>query len=148
MRPWSCLVLVLAACGEAAAPAEPVSVAEAAPEVEELASSKIASAMNIPFLNRVWTIANTIVKRSLGQIDERLATEIGMMMQDPAELNRAIAKARRWQKDTAAGVEKLKARRERMVKSTPINAVTRPVSIVGSVQNAFAPQRNQNAMAR
>lgn len=35
MRPWSCLVLVLAACGEAAAPAEPVSVAEAAPEVEE-----------------------------------------------------------------------------------------------------------------
>jgi hypothetical protein len=35
MRLWSCLVLVLAACGEAAAPAEPP--AEAAPAVEEAA---------------------------------------------------------------------------------------------------------------
>jgi|GEM_PF-4105386 len=118
--------------------------AKAAPEVEELASSKVASAMNIPFLNRVWTIANTIVKRSLGQIDERLATEIGMMMQDPAELNRAIAKARRYEKETAAGAEKLKARRKRITKVTP----TRAISGAVTVQNALAPQANQNAMAR
>lgn len=118
--------------------------AKAAPEVEELASSKISSAMNIPFLNRAWTIANTIVKRSLGQIDEKLATKIGMMMQDPAELNRAIAKARRYEKETAAGVEKLKARRQRITQVTPAKAVSGAVS----VQNAFAPQVNQNAMAR
>lgn len=120
--------------------------AKAAPEVEELASSRIASFTNIPFLNRAWTIANTIVKRSLGMIDEKLATEIGLMMQDPAELSRAITKARKYEEKTAAGTEKLKARRERMVRSTPVNAVTRPVSIVGSV-NTMSPE-NRNAMAR
>lgn len=120
--------------------------AKAAPEVEELASSRIASFTNIPFLNRAWTIANTIVKRSLGMIDEKLATEIGLMMQDPAELSQAISKARKYEEKTAAGTEKLKARRERIVRSTPVSAVTRPVSIVGSV-NTMSPQ-NRNAMAR
>lgn len=120
--------------------------AKAAPEVEELASSRIASFTNIPFLNRAWTIANTIVKRSLGMIDEKLATEIGLMMQDPAELSQAISKARKYEEKTAAGTEKLKARRERIVRSTPVSAVTRPVSIVGSV-NTMTPE-NRNAMAR
>lgn len=120
--------------------------AKAAPEVEELASSRISSFTNIPFLNRAWTIANTVVKRSLGMIDEKLATEIGLMMQDPAELSRAITKARAYEEKTAAGTEKLKTRRERMVKSTPTSAITRPVSFIGSV-NTMTPQ-NRNAMAR
>lgn len=120
--------------------------AKAAPEVEELASARISSVTNIPFLNRAWTIANTIVKRSLGMIDEKLATQIGLMVQDPAELSRAISKARQYEEKTAATTEKLKARRERIVKSTPVSKVTRPVSIVGSV-NTMSPE-NRNAMAR
>jgi hypothetical protein len=99
--------------------------------------------MNIPFLNRTWTIANTIVKRTLGRVDEKLATEIGMMMQDPAELNRAIAKARRYEKETKQTVEKLKARRQRIMQVTP----KRAVAGIASVQNAMAPE-NRNAMAR
>lgn len=116
----------------------------AAPEVGELASAKITSAMNIPFLNRTWTIANTLVKRSLGRIDERLATEIGMMMQDPAELNRAIAKARRYEKETQANVEKFRKRRQGAMTLSPPRAIAGAVT----VQNALAPQVNQNAMAR
>jgi hypothetical protein len=117
--------------------------AKAAPEVEELASAKITPSLNIPFLNRTWTIANTLIKRSLGKIDEKLATEIGMMMQDPAELNRAIAKARRYAKETEQGVEKLKARRQRITQVTPKKAISGAVSI----QNAMSPE-NRNAMAR
>ena len=117
--------------------------AKAAPEVEELASAKVTSAMNIPFLNRAWTIANTVVKRSLGKIDEKLATEIGLMMQDPAELNRAIAKAKRYEKDTAKTVGKLREKRQKMVGQLPKQALYGSVSF----QNAMSPQ-NQNAMAR
>jgi len=115
----------------------------AAPEVDELASAKIASAMNIPFLNRAWTIANTIVKRSLGKIDEKLATEIGMMMQDPAELSKAITKAKEYEAKTAGIVEKARARRQGVVKAAPRQAIAGSVSF----QNVMAPE-NRNAMAR
>jgi transcriptional regulator with XRE-family HTH domain len=84
----------------------------AAPEVDELASARIASSMNIPFLNRAWTIANTVIKRSLGRIDEKLATEIGMMMQDPAELSKAITKAKQYEARTAEIAERAKGRRQ------------------------------------
>jgi len=115
----------------------------AAPEVDELASAKIASAMNIPFLNRAWTIANTVVKRSLGKIDEKLATEIGMMMQDPAELSKAITKAREYEAKTAGMVEKARGRRQGVVKAAPRQAIAGSVSF----QNAMTPE-NRNAMAR
>jgi hypothetical protein len=115
--------------------------ASAAPEVEELASSRISSAMNIPFLNRTWTIANTIIKRSLGKIDEKLATEIGMMMQDPAELNRAIAKARRYAKETERGVARIRA------PAAPVSPATRARRLTGAV-NVMSQTENQNAMAR
>lgn len=115
----------------------------AAPEVDELASAKIASAMNIPFLNRAWTIANTVVKRSLGKIDERLATEIGMMMQDPAELSKAISKAKKYEADTAAIASRAKARRQNVIAAAPRQAASGSVSF----QNVMAPE-NQNAMAR
>jgi hypothetical protein len=117
--------------------------AKASPEVEELASARVAPAMNIPFLNRTWTIANTLIKRSLGRIDEKLATEIGMMMQDPAELNRAIAAARKYERETKQGVEKLKARRQRVTQVTPKKVISGAVS----VQNTMSPE-NRNAMAR
>jgi hypothetical protein len=117
--------------------------AKSAPEVEELASAKITPSLNIPFLNRTWTIANTLIKRSLGKIDEKLATEIGMMMQDPAELNRAIARARRYAKETEQGVERLKARRQRITQVTPKKVISGAVS----VQNTMSPE-NRNAMAR
>lgn len=116
--------------------------AKAAPEVDELASAHIASAMNIPFLNRVWTIANTATKRLLGQIDEKTAVKIGLMVQDPAELNRAIAKARRWEKETAQNIEKLRERRRQITKMTPSRAISGAVTF----QNVMAP-KNRNAMA-
>jgi hypothetical protein len=117
--------------------------AKAAPEVEELASAKVASAMNIPFLNRTWTIANTIIKRSLGKIDEKLATKIGMMMQDPAELNRAIAQARKYERETKQSVEKFKKAKKQALTFTPVEKIAGAVT----VQNAMNPQ-NRNAMAR
>ena len=117
--------------------------AKAAPEVEELASAKVASAMNIPFLNRTWTIANTIIKRSLGKIDEQLATKIGMMMQDPAELNRAIAQARKYERETKQSVEKFKKAKKQALTFTPVEKIAGAVT----VQNAMNPQ-NRNAMAR
>jgi hypothetical protein len=115
----------------------------AAPEVDELASARISSAMNIPFLNRSWTIANTVIKRSLGRIDEKLATEIGMMMQDPAELSRAITKAKQYEARTAEIAERAKSRRQGVVKAAPRQAASGSVSF----QNVMAPE-NQNAMAR
>jgi hypothetical protein len=115
----------------------------AAPEVDELASARISSAMNIPFLDRSWTIANTVIKRSLGRIDEKLATEIGMMMQDPAELSRAITKAKQYEARTAEIAERAKSRRQGVVKAAPRQAASGSVSF----QNVMAPE-NQNAMAR
>jgi hypothetical protein len=115
----------------------------AAPEVDELASARISSAMNIPFLNRAWTIANTVIKRSLGRIDEKLATEIGMMMQDPAELSKAITKAKQYEARTAEIAERAKGRRQGVVKAAPRQAISGAVSF----QNVMAPE-NQNAMAR
>jgi hypothetical protein len=115
----------------------------AAPEVDELASARIASSMNIPFLNRAWTIANTVIKRSLGRIDEKLATEIGMMMQDPAELSKAITKAKQYEARTAEIAERAKSRRQGVVKAAPRQAISGSVSF----QNVMAPE-NQNAMAR
>jgi len=108
---------------------------------KELASAKISGGLNIPFLNRAWTIANTIVKRTLGKIDEKLATEIGLMMQDPAELNRAIAKAREYQKATERGVAKIRGER------APLTPETRARRAVGAI-NVMTQSQNQNAMAR
>ena len=121
--------------------------AAVAPEVGELASAKVTSAMNIPFLNRNWTIANTIVKRTLGRVDTKLATEIGMMMQDRGEFLAALREAKKYAAATQKTTEKLKARRQKITQGTRTSPVTRPVSIVGSVQNAMSPE-NRNAMAR
>ena len=99
--------------------------------------------MNIPFLNRAWTIANTVIKRSLGRIDEKLATEIGMMMQDPTELSKAITKAKQYEARTAEIAERARGRRQGVVKAAPRQAISGAVSF----QNVMAPE-NQNAMAR
>jgi hypothetical protein len=118
--------------------------AKAAPEVEELASAKISSALNIPFLDRTWTIANTLIRRSLGKIDENLAVKIGMMMQDPAELNKAITKAKDYYARTEKGVAAIKEGQRKTVQAIPRKAISGAVSF----QNVMAPQQNQNAMAR
>lgn len=117
--------------------------AAAAPDIKTLLSDRVASNLNIPFLNRVWTIANTLIKRSVGKFDEKLATEIAIKLQDPKELNRAIAKARRYERETTKGLEKIQAKRRQLTQVTP----TRVLSLTGSVSNAMAPE-NRNAMAR
>lgn len=117
--------------------------AATAPEVKELASANISSALNIPFLNRTWTIANTAIKRSLGQIDEKLAVKLALLVQDPKELSRAIAKAKRWEKETAEKVKGFRAAREK-ARITPQKALLGGVPVA----NALSPQTNQNAMAR
>jgi hypothetical protein len=113
----------------------------ASESAKELASAKISAGLNIPFLNRAWTIANTVVKRTLGKIDEKLATEIGLMMQDPAELNRAIAKAKEYQKRTESGVAKIRGER------APLTPEARSRRAIGAV-NIMTQSQNQNAMAR
>jgi len=115
----------------------------ATPSAEELASSKLGSISHLNLLNRVWTIANTVVKRSLGKIDEKLATEIGMQMLDPAEFKKALTAAQEYSKATEKGVENIRARKA-AVKKTII-----PPAISGAVTfgNVMAPE-NRNAMAR
>lgn len=113
----------------------------ASESAKELASAKISAGLNIPFLNRAWTIANTVVKRTLGKIDEKLATEIGLMMQDPAELNRAIAKAKEYQKRTERVTAKIRGER------APLTPEARSRRVIGAV-NVMTQSQNQNAMAR
>jgi len=115
----------------------------ATPSAEELASSKLGSISHLNLLNRVWTIANTVVKRSLGKIDEKLATEIGMQMLDPAEFKKALTAAQEYSKATEKGVENIRARKA-ATKKTVI-----PPAISGAVTfgNVMAPE-NRNAMAR
>jgi len=108
---------------------------------KELASAKISSGLNIPFLNRAWTIANTVVKRTLGKIDEKLATEIGMMMQDPKDLSKAIAAAKKYVAETEQATAKIRGER------APATPETRARRAIGAV-NVMTQSQNQNAMAR
>lgn len=105
--------------------------------VEDLASTQLGPITHLNLLNRVWTIANTIIKRSLGKIDQKLATQIGMEMLDPAEMQKALQAASEYN----ARTEALSKRKPRQV-SPPV------LSGAVTFQNALSPQQNQNAMAR
>ena len=109
----------------------------------EIASSKISPISHMQFLNRAWTFANTVLKRSLGKIDERLAVEIGMNMLDPKDLNKAIDAAKKYTAETEAMTTRAKERRRGITQALPREAAAFGVSF----QNAMAPE-NQNAMAR
>lgn len=103
---------------------------------EKLASERFGGAPS--WLNPIWTIVNTIVKRSLGKIDEKLATQIGMEMLDPKQLRKTLEAAQEYNARTEA------IRRgagERKTMRAPI------VSGAVSFQNVLAPE-NRNAMAR
>ena len=115
--------------------------AAAAPEVGELASAKISPITSIRFLNSTWTIANSLIKRTLGQIDEATAVKIGMLMQDPAELNRAIAAARKYARETKQGAERIRA------PLPPVTPAARARQAIGAV-NVMSQAQNRNAMAR
>ena len=115
----------------------------AASNVDELASAKIAPISNIPFLNRTWTIANTVLRRTLGKIDDKLAVEIGMNMLNPRELAKAVDAAKKYASKTEAMTERVREKRREMVKALPKEAASFGVSF----QNAMTPE-NQNAMAR
>lgn len=107
---------------------------------EDLASSQVGPISHLNLLNRVWTITNTIIKRSLGKIDQKLATEIGLEMLDPSQMKKALQAAQEYDARTKQIQAKLGARRP-----TP-----KPTPVSGAVtfQNVMAPQQNQNAMAR
>lgn len=121
---------------------EQAALGRAASEsAEEIASSGVTAGLNIPFLNTNWTIANTIVKRTLGKVDKKLAVEIGLMMQDPAALNRAITKAKQYKERTERTVAKIRGARG------PLTPETKARRAIGAV-NVMTQSQNQNAMAR
>lgn len=105
---------------------------------EELASSQIGPISHLNLLNRVWTITNTIVKRSLGKIDEKLATQIGMEMLDPAQMKKALEAA-----------QKYNARTEEIKRGLGNRKPAAAPAVSGAVtfQNVMTPE-NRNAMAR
>lgn len=105
---------------------------------EDLASAQVGPISHLNLLNRVWTIANTIVRRSLGKIDEKIATQIGMEMLDPAEMQKALQAA-----------EKYNARTEELRRGVSGRSAPKPPVVSGAVTflNAMAPE-NQNAMTR
>lgn len=105
---------------------------------EELASSQIGPISHLNLLNRVWTITNTIVKRSLGKIDEKLATQIGMEMLDPAQMKKALEAA-----------QKYNARTEEIRRGLGNRKPAAAPAVSGAVtfQNVMTPE-NRNAMAR
>lgn len=105
--------------------------------VEDLASTQLGPITHLNLLNRVWTIANTIIKRSLGKIDQKIATQIGMEMLDPAEMKKALQAASEYNAKTEA----LSKRKSRSV-SPPV------LSGAVTVQNVMRRRDNQNAMAR
>lgn len=115
----------------------------ASDDVAELASARVSPSLNIPFLNRTWTIANTVLKRTLGKIDDKLAVEIGMNMLDPRELAKAVDAAKKYASETEAMTERVRKKRRGMVKALPKEAASFGVSF----QNAMTPE-NRNAMAR
>jgi hypothetical protein len=98
----------------------------------------LSSQYKVPnWLNPIWTFANTIVKRSLGKIDEKLAIQIGMEVLEPAQMQKALKAAQEYNNRTQA------------LAKTNRRPVPPPV-MSGAVtfQNALNPQQNQNAMAR
>jgi len=105
---------------------------------EDLASAQVGPISHLNLLNRVWTIANTIVRRSLGKIDEKIATQIGMEMLDPAEMRKALQAA-----------EKYNARTEELRRGVSGRRAPAPPVVSGAVTflNAMTPE-NRNAMAR
>lgn len=105
---------------------------------EELASAQIGPISHLNLLNRVWTITNTIIKRSLGKIDERLATQIGMEMLDPAQMKKALQAAQEYNAKTEAIKRGVGGRR-----------MPAPPVLSGAVtfQNVMTPE-NRNAMSR
>ena len=105
---------------------------------EELASAQIGPISHLNLLNRVWTITNTIIKRSLGKIDERLATQIGMEMLDPAQMKKALQAAQEYNAKTEAIKRGVGGRR---MPAPPV------VSGAVTFQNVMTPE-NRNAMAR
>ena len=105
---------------------------------EDLATAQIGPISHLNLLNRVWTIANTIIKRSLGKIDEKLATQIGMEMLDPAQMQKAHKAAQEYNNKTQAMQQHMR----RKPVAPPI------ISGAVSFGNALSPQQNQNAMAR
>jgi hypothetical protein len=113
----------------------------ASDDVAELASARVSPSLNIPFLNRTWTIANTVLKRTLGKIDDKLAVEIGMNVLDPRELAKAVDAAKKYAGETEAMTERVREKRRGMVKALPKEAASFGVSF----QNAMTPE-NRNAM--
>jgi len=105
---------------------------------EELASAQIGPISHLNLLNRVWTITNTIIKRSLGKIDEKLATQIGMEMLDPAQMKKALQAAQEYNAKTEAIKRGVGGRK-----------MPAPPVLSGAVtfQNVMTPE-NRNAMAR
>lgn len=106
---------------------------------KDLASQPVQPITGIKWLNSVWTIANTIVRRSLGKIDQKLAVEIGLETLDKDKMRKALEAA-----------QKYNAQTKRMQQGLAVQPDLGPAKLIaGSVtaRNAMTPE-NRNAMAR
>jgi len=115
--------------------------AAAAPRITQLATQT----GNMPaLLNRVATVANTILNRLQGQIDHKLAIEIATEMLDPKAAAAAVEKA---------AAREAKANKKGRVAGAGTRAAGKVLSstaakIGAQTQNIMTQAENENAMRR
>jgi hypothetical protein len=110
--------------------------AKAGPDLLTVGSEALAGLQSPSFLNRAATLANEIVRRLKGGVNEKMAIEIATEMLDPQAAATALMKAKARQ-----------VKGEKMFDPFAQKVSAEKVRNIGAVQNALAPE-NQNALAQ
>ena len=108
--------------------------AKAGPDLLNVGSEALAGLQSPSFLNRAATLANEIVRRLKGGVNEKMAIEIATEMLDPQAAATALMKAKARQ-----------VKGEKMFDPFSQKVSAEKVRNIGAVQNALAPE-NQNAL--
>jgi hypothetical protein len=112
--------------------------AKAGPDLLRTGSEALAGLQSPSFLNRAATVANEIIRRLKGGVNEKVAIEIATEMLDPQVAATALRKAMARQ---AAGEKFVDPFKKPGISSEKIRNI--------GVTNALAPQQeNQNALAQ
>lgn len=113
----------------------------------EAVMTEASGAARVNFLNRVATIANEIISRFEGKINQELAMKIAADLMDPQATANALERALRREANKAATV----AVARRPFEATAAALRTPALRAIPQVTNAMAPDENAfnvNAMAR
>jgi hypothetical protein len=114
------------------------------PNIEAVVT-EATGAPRINFLNRVATIANTIMAKLEGKINQELAIKIATDLMDPQATANALERAMRREMNQARVVAAARAPAEVMARALQNPALR----VIPQVTNAMAPDENAfNAMAR